>query len=374
MQELKVLSRLKIHQYEEANSIQIAYLLGRRITLATAESILECIKLAVANNRRITCANFNINSFNLSIQLPWYYEFLQRAEIAHCDGSGILMSFGLLGVQVPRKYRVSYTKLLPEVLNLCDRHSLSLYLLGASEKNLNLALKNIREFYPNINVSGRHGYFNLDDVEENRKVVKSINEVKPHILLVGMGMPRQENWVIRYREFLHTNAILLGGAAIDRLAGDVEDCPSFISDIGLEWLFRLAREPRRLANRYLIGNPAFLLQIALAKASQRKSNPRRRTLKDSVKDFGLVIGNKISCADCVNSVTATMDIRSLDNSTNNSDSRLGSRLLSACIISSKDLDTALSEQGKTGVRLGDILVNSGIVNREVLESIIENNK
>jgi N-acetylglucosaminyldiphosphoundecaprenol N-acetyl-beta-D-mannosaminyltransferase len=99
--------------------------------------------------------------------------------------------------------------------------------------------------------------------------VEQINQVQPHVLLVGMGMPRQEKWIQQNRSQLKVNAILAGGAVIDRLAGVVPDCPSVFSNLGLEWLYRLLREPRRLATRYLLGNPAFVLQIALAKLQVR---------------------------------------------------------------------------------------------------------
>lgn len=132
------------------------------------------------------------------------------------------------------------------------------------------ALHNLRLNYSNTNFFGHHGYFLSDDPAENalnqQEVLTSINEVKPNILVMGMGMPLQEQWVDRNKEHLSVNAIMLGGAIIDRLAGEVPDCPQLLTELGLEWIFRLVREPKRLMGRYVIGNPTFLMNIALASA------------------------------------------------------------------------------------------------------------
>lgn len=241
------------------------HLLGRKITCMTIPAIIEAIQLACVERRRITVAHYNVHSFNLSMQLPWFYNFLENAEITHCDSIGILKAFHYMGLDLPIQYRVSYTLLIPKLLEHCNQHSLSIFLLGSKSEHLAAALENLRRQYPNISVAGHHGYFSIDDPDDNDAVVQKINQAKPHILLVGMGMPMQENWIRLHRSCLNTNVIMPGGAVIDRLAGVVSDCPTFLSNQGLEWLYRLCSEPKRLAVRYLVGNPAFMLHIALAK-------------------------------------------------------------------------------------------------------------
>ncbi len=242
-----------------------AYLLGRRITCMTAPAIVMAIQEACRANRRITVANYNVNSFNLSVQLPWFYDFLQSSEITHCDGLGILYALRFIGYDLPLAYRASYTLLMPLLLDLCDRHSYSVFLLGAKPKHLQMAMSRLREDYPNIKLAGHHGYFDQQDPVQNQAILDRINEHRPQVLLVGMGMPIQERWIQQHRAMLAVNAILPGGAVIDRLAGVVPDCPGWMANVGLEWLYRLLREPKRLSTRYLLGNPAFVLQVALAK-------------------------------------------------------------------------------------------------------------
>ncbi len=241
------------------------YLLERRINCMTVPAIVEAVQKACIERRKITVANTNIHSFNLSMQFPWFYDFLQGSEIVNCDSVGILKAISYMGLKLPLDYRASYTLLMPKLLENCNKNRFSVFLLGGKPENLQAALENLREIYPHVSFSGHHGYFDQEDPKANQAVIQQINQVKPNILLVGMGMPVQEYWVKKHRSNLQVNAILLGGAIIDRMAGVVPDCPSFISDIGLEWLYRLWREPKRLAARYLLGNPAFVLHIMLAK-------------------------------------------------------------------------------------------------------------
>lgn len=241
-------------------------LLGRRITCMTVPNIVAAINKACIERRKIVVTNYNVHGFNLTMQIPWLYEFMQNADISHCDSVGIIRAIGYMqGCKIPLDYRASYTRLMPELLEHCNRHHLSVFLLGSKPKYVQMAVERLRAIYPNITIAGRDGYFSAQDPAANAAVISQINACKPQVLIVGMGMPIQENWVRLYKDRLNVNAILTGGAVIDRLAGVVPDCPKLLSDMGLEWLYRLYLEPKRLAVRYLLGNPAFTMQIALAK-------------------------------------------------------------------------------------------------------------
>lgn len=249
-------------------------LLGRRITFMTAEAIVAAIASACVESKKIIVANYNVHSFNLSVQLPWFYNFLQDADIAHCDGMGILKAARFMKEDLPIEYRASYTILMPKLLEYCNQSNLSVFLLGSKPDYLQAALTQMHQQYPHIKVAGHHGYFPKEDSYQNDAVIQQINNLKPHILIVGMGMPIQEHWILQYRDRLNVNVIMPGGAVIDRLAGAVSDCPKFLSNIGLEWLYRLCKEPKRLAVRYLLGNPAFVLQVLLYKFTTFSTNLR----------------------------------------------------------------------------------------------------
>jgi N-acetylglucosaminyldiphosphoundecaprenol N-acetyl-beta-D-mannosaminyltransferase len=153
-------------------------------------------------------------------------------------------------------------------LEICNQKSFSVFLLGGKPQFLPVALNNLQLKYPKARFGGHHGYFDKQDKRANQAAIAQINQFKPNILIVGMGMPVQEYWVQQHREALQVNAIMLGGAIIDRMAGIVPDCPDVISNAGFEWFYRFCREPKRLAARYFLGNPAFALHIALAMFNQ----------------------------------------------------------------------------------------------------------
>jgi N-acetylglucosaminyldiphosphoundecaprenol N-acetyl-beta-D-mannosaminyltransferase len=332
----------------------VVYLLGRRITPITVDGIIEGIYNACKLKQKITVANYNVHAFNLSMQLPWFYEFLQSSEIVHCDGSGILKALSYMGLDLPMQYRVSYTALMPELLNFCNQQGLSIFLLGSKPQYLDQAINNLARNYPNIKVAGHDGYFSIDDREINDSIIRSINQIKPNILLMGMGMPLQENWVSRYKERLDVNAILLGGAVIDRLAGVVSDCPDFLAKNNLEWLYRLIREPRRLGARYLLGNPAFACHIALAKLYQLREGV---TQLEPGKYYNWR-ANALANALAQSNPTPTKS--------------LGDSLVEAGLLSINHIDIALSEQRKTGVPLSEILIDKGWIKQETIDFILKN--
>lgn len=241
-------------------------LLGRRITLMTAKAIMDAIDKACVEEKKLTIASYNVHSFNLSMQLPWFYEFQQNAELTPCDGFGVLKALQYMGLKLPFQYRVSGTDFVPKLIEHCHERNLSVFLLGTKPQYLQQAIKRMKEKYPQLKLAGHHGYFDKTDLRENKAIVEEINRVKPNILIVGLGMPLQEQWILKNRSSLDVNVFIPCGAIIDRLAGKVVQCPRWISLSGLEWLHRLIHEPRRLAGRYLLGNPAFMFHIALAKS------------------------------------------------------------------------------------------------------------
>ncbi len=256
-------------------------LLGRQISFMTISAILEEIKAACHSQRKLVIASCNVHSFNLSLHLPWFYDFMRNADIVRCDGLGIIKAIGCFGLNLPLEYRASGTELVPKLIEYGNDLGLSFFLLGSKPEHLQSALQNLGQTFPALSVVGHHGYFDKEDPEQNAEVVRQINQAQPNILIVGMGMPIQERWICQNMEALDVNVIIPCGAVIDRLAEVVSDCPVWISNMGLEWLYRLLREPKRLSKRYLAGNLAFALQLILATAYSRPLKVSRAALKKS---------------------------------------------------------------------------------------------
>ena len=111
-------------------------LLGRRITLMTAKAIMDGIHKSCLEEKKITIASYNVHSFNLSMQLPWFYEFQQGADITRCDGVGILKALRWMGMDVPLQYRVSGTAFVPQLLEYGNQHGFSFFFLGSKTQYL----------------------------------------------------------------------------------------------------------------------------------------------------------------------------------------------------------------------------------------------
>jgi N-acetylglucosaminyldiphosphoundecaprenol N-acetyl-beta-D-mannosaminyltransferase len=138
---------------------------------------------------------------------------------------------------------------------------MTMFFLGSRPGVAEQAVAIMTKRYPRLAIVGwHHGYFDKTGAESNR-IVELVNSVKPNILFVGFGMPAQEQWIGRNFAALHANAILPCGSMIDYAAGKKNLAPFWMSNNGMEWLYRLFQEPGRLWKRYLLGNPVFMIRI-----------------------------------------------------------------------------------------------------------------
>ena len=170
------------------------------------------------------------------------------------DGAPVLWASRLLsplGGGMPE--RVAGSDLVPALFNTtaADR-ALSAYLLGAAPGIADRAAANIRQRWPAVEVVGTYSPpvgFERDDAE-NIAILERIAAAKPDVLIVGLGAPKQELWVHKHRDRIRAKVSLCVGATIDFLAGERSRAPVWMREVGLEWLYRVASEPRRLATRY----------------------------------------------------------------------------------------------------------------------------
>jgi N-acetylglucosaminyldiphosphoundecaprenol N-acetyl-beta-D-mannosaminyltransferase len=137
------------------------------------------------------------------------------------------------------------------------------FLYGSSEATLARLQANLRARFPGLDIVGAHSPpFRALTAEEDAAVVEMINAARPDIVWVGLSTPKQERWMAEHRDRLEAPVLVGVGAALDFHAGIVRQAPRFMQRGGLEWLFRLTMEPRRLWRRYLRNNPAFLLRLS----------------------------------------------------------------------------------------------------------------
>ena len=209
------------------------------------------------SGRRVSYVNAHV--MNESFEIPALRRSLLDADLVYCDGYGVRLAARLIGLPVP--HRMTGADWIWAVAALCEERGRSIYLLGSDPGASAEAAAALQRWYPRLDVRGaHHGYFDIDS-PHNERVVEHINEVSPDLLLVGMGTPHQELWADRYCKQVDARVVWTVGALFDYLSKRIPRAPYLLSDNGLEWVFRLAMEPRRLWRRYLIGNPLFLSRV-----------------------------------------------------------------------------------------------------------------
>jgi N-acetylglucosaminyldiphosphoundecaprenol N-acetyl-beta-D-mannosaminyltransferase len=181
-------------------------------------------------------------------------EIVEGCELVSADGMAIVWASRLLGDPLPE--RVNGTDLMLRLLDVAERRGWSVYVLGAKPDVLERALARIRAAHPGLRIAGaRDGYF-AD--EESAAVAEAVREAAPDLRFVAMSSPGKEVWLAGHGRGLGVPLVMGVGGSIDIVAGVTRRAPRWMQAAGLEWLFRLAQEPRRLGRRYLVTNAQFL--------------------------------------------------------------------------------------------------------------------
>ncbi|MBI4853747.1 MAG: WecB/TagA/CpsF family glycosyltransferase [Acidobacteria bacterium] len=189
-------------------------------------------------------------------------EIILNADIVTADGMSVVWASKLLGK--PLKERVTGIDTFENLVEMAAQKGYSVYFLGAKPDVVEALVKHYSEHLPNLKIAGYHdGYFG-----RNEDVIEDIKKTTPDILFVAMGSPRQEKWQASNLAKLGVSFTIGVGGSFDHIAGFSERAPKWMQDVGLEWLYRLAQEPTRLWQRYLIGNTKFILLILREKSKK----------------------------------------------------------------------------------------------------------
>ena len=185
-------------------------------------------------------------------------KFVDKSQLIVADGQPIVWFSRFFGKPLPE--RVAGIDLVDELASLAEQENYGIYLLGATEEVILATAKRLQAQYPRLRICGvNDGYFSLENAQDQ---VQSIRDSQAQILLVGMGVPRQEYFLDQYWADLGVNVAIGVGGSFDVIAGVKRRAPQYVQDLGLEWLYRLYQEPGRLWKRYLTTNTQFLFKLA----------------------------------------------------------------------------------------------------------------
>jgi N-acetylglucosaminyldiphosphoundecaprenol N-acetyl-beta-D-mannosaminyltransferase len=197
-------------------------------------------------------------------------EALRGATLVVPDGMPLVWAANLLGEGL--RDRVYGPELMLRYNDRCVERGHRVWLYGGRDQGtlVQLTLR-LRQLHPGIQIVG--GYsppFRDLTAEEEDRLVEQINDARPDVLWVGIGVPKQEKWMARMRERLDVPVMCGVGAAFDFHAGRISMAPAWMQEHGLEWIYRIAQEPRRLLPRYLYFNPRFVLAFARQYLAERR--------------------------------------------------------------------------------------------------------
>lgn len=226
--------------------------------ISFAETI-KFIKQAVLDGRRVQLVPGSIDFVIKARRDPAFAKEICQADCVFADGVPIVWAASLLGE--PICGRVSGTDIVWSCAKISAEIDCPVALIGGDFNLSERAAQKMRERFPNAKIYPIPTPFPIGE-KENEDLVKKIKEVNAKIVLVALGAPRQERWVQRYLADCGANVGIGIGSAFDIISGDKPRAPRWMRDNGLEWLYRMLLEPRRLGKRYLIDDSPFLIHLA----------------------------------------------------------------------------------------------------------------
>lgn len=241
---------------------------GTPISVTTYDEVLDLLDQPVGEDRARTYAFCNVHSVMTARQDPELAAVLQLFDVATPDGMPLVWWLRATGHDLhDRVYG-------PDLMEMALRHGVSQgwrhYFYGATDSTLAALQNRSAANFPGVIVAGMSAPpFRPSTEAELTQDLQAIDEAGATHVWVGLGMPKQELWVDAGADRLAGRHVLAVGAAFDFLAGTVAQAPDWMQDRGLEWAHRFAKEPRRLAGRYLRNNPEYLRLLAQAMVKHR---------------------------------------------------------------------------------------------------------
>ncbi|MEK4484656.1 WecB/TagA/CpsF family glycosyltransferase [Psychrobacillus sp. FSL H8-0484] len=232
-------------------------ILGVKVNTENYDELIKKLFQRIDNNEKSLVVAINPEKLMKAKEDQSLKDLLNRAEFQIPDGIGVILASKLNKGNI--KSRVTGIDMMDRIVREAARTRKSIFLYGAKPGVAEQAAEALQFTYPSLIVAGTQ-----DGYEKDNEIVKNkINEAKPDILFVAMGSPRQEEWIEANRDQLHPSLYQGVGGSFDVLAGNIKRAPEFFQKTGLEWFYRLAKEPSRLQRQMVL--PKFLLETLKSK-------------------------------------------------------------------------------------------------------------
>jgi N-acetylglucosaminyldiphosphoundecaprenol N-acetyl-beta-D-mannosaminyltransferase len=237
-------------------------LFGLNLSDQTLAEAAEYIFTMISAGDKHTVHFVNAHCVNVAARDKNYYDVLRASDVLYADGSGMRMTARMTSMSF--RDNVNGTDLFPCLCYLAAQRNIGIGLLGAKPGVAKEAADKLRHQFPGLSIPFVHdGYFEGKDIG---RILENIKTAGIGILLVAMGVPKQELFIHRFRQQLDVPVAMGVGALFDFYSGRFRRAPLWMRNAGMEWFFRLLLEPRRLAGRYLVGNVMFLVRALIRRA------------------------------------------------------------------------------------------------------------
>ena len=238
-------------------------IMGVRIDNLSMDEVLKIAEEKIEKNEQYIIYTPNTEFIMMCQKDKEFLNLMNESDINIPDGIGLIYAGKIK--KHPLKEKVGGYDLSVNLLKMANDKGLKLYVVGGKPGVAEAAMENVREKYPGIKIVGtQHGYFKGTHLgkkghEEEIAVIEDINKHQPHILFVGFGAKKQELWIEYNKDLINANVIIGNGGTLDGLAGIVKRAPDIFIKLGLEWLYRLMKEPKRIKRQIVL--PVFMLKV-----------------------------------------------------------------------------------------------------------------
>lgn len=303
------------------------------------DQIMLMLRWAKMRSSKIVCLA-NVHMLMEAYWHPGFRSILQKADLVTPDGKPLVLM--LRRLEVYHQNQVAGMDIFLNLCNLAENMGIAIYFVGSTNEILEKIKHKIDREYPILKIAGMRAipYLSINKiyVERDNELIEDINQSNAGIVFVCLGCPKQEIWMSQYKGLI--NGVMIGvGAVFSMYAGTVPRAPHLIQKAGLEWLYRLIQEPRRLGRRYGSTIPPFLYL-----ATKQLLTPYKETSK---------LGNKNLSNDHL-----ILNIEQL----NTSPKKIGEILVRQDLITKDSLQKALQEQKQfSNLKIGEILVKNNLI-------------
>lgn len=238
-----------------SKTINAFELLSVKISILTKEELFSILESYVTNYQRSKTnliGYVNLHGLYVSKNDYEMLNFYFQSDLNYIDGMPIIWLGKILGERLSFVNRITLLDYLYEMLEFSTSKGFKIAWVGGTEESISKGIQTIRSKVDNIDILGINGY------KDDQYYINQLNNFKPDIVLVGLGMPAQEKWTMRLKDQLNAKVIWNIGATIDFVSKKVPKSPSWAGKYGFDWFFRFINEPRRMFFRYFI-EPIFLV-------------------------------------------------------------------------------------------------------------------